>query len=198
MNFDKPTGFLSIILGPMWSGKTSKLVDIYKQCTYCDITVLPINYAHDNRYGEGDNKMATHDERNIPCLKALTLSLVSNICEDKLTPEFKAATVILINEGQFFSDIKEWVLCAVEKHKKQIYICGLDGDYRREKFGKLLDLIPFCDKVEKLTSICMICKKNRAIFTHRIQSTAVADTVQEQILIGTAEYIPLCRYCYTV
>ena len=193
MNNNIACGYLSIILGPMWSGKTSKLVDIYKQCTYCNINVLPINYIHDNRYGEGESNMSTHDERVIPCVKVNKLSDVSDICQSSVCKNFEKTQVILINEGQFFSDIEDWVVCAIEKHKKHVYICGLDGDYKREKFGSLLNLIPYCDKVEKLTSICLVCKKNPAIFTHR--NNSVAD--DSQVLIGTHEYIPLCRHCYT-
>ncbi len=193
MNINIEDGYLSIILGPMWSGKTSKLFDIYKQCTFCNINVMPINYIHDNRYGEGASNMSTHDERIIPCVKVNKLSDAADVCGSSTCDDFMKAKVILINEGQFFSDIEEWVICAVETYKKHVYICGLDGDYKREKFGNLLNLIPYCDKIEKLTSICLVCKKNPAIFTHRNNSVSN----DSQVLIGTHEYMPLCRHCYT-
>jgi thymidine kinase len=195
MNHNFESGYLSIILGPMWSGKTSKIVDLYKQFSvFCNIKVLPINYSLDTRYGK--ECISTHDERVINCKTAETLSSIANICnvdgqEVSLPSEFTEAKVILINEGQFFSDINEWVTCAVEKYNKHVYICGLDGDYKREKFGNLLDLIPLCDEVTKLKSICAHCKKAYAIFTHR-HHTAEKD----QVLIGLDEYLPLCRSCY--
>jgi thymidine kinase len=107
-----------------------------------------------------------------------------------LTPEFTKASIILINEAQFFTDIVGWVKSAVEIHNKKIYLCGLDGDFNREQFGELLELIPFCDKITKLHSICGICKTKDAIFTKRVVSG------EEQELIGTDEYIPVCRICY--
>lgn len=189
MNNNFNSGFLSIILGPMWSGKTSKIVDLYKQFTFCNIDVLPINYSLDTRYG--NECISTHDERRIACKSAETLLDIVDICHGKTTNEFEKCKVILINEGQFFKDIKNWVSCAVEKHNKHVYICGLDGDFKREKFGDLLELIPVCDEVIKLKSICLNCKVNQAIFTHRRESD---DT--EQVLIGLDEYIPLCRSCY--
>ena len=134
---------------------------------------------------------STHDERVIPCETSETLSQLSDICNGVETAKFKGSKLILINEGQFFSDIKEWVSCAVEKYNKHVYICGLDGDFRRNKFGDLLDLIPLCDEVIKLKSICVNCKVNHAIFTHR----HIKDDT-DQILIGTDEYNPLCRSCY--
>jgi hypothetical protein len=58
--------------------------------------------------------------------------------------------VILINEGQFFPDLLNFVN-ELLKYNKKIYICGLDGDFERKKFGQIIDLIPLCDKVEKLS-----------------------------------------------
>ena len=189
MNNNFESGFLSLIIGPMWSGKTSKLVDLYKQFTFCEILVLPINYSLDTRYG--NDCISTHDERRISCKTAQTLNAIVDIGNGKTTDDFEKSKVILINEGQFFTDIKEWALCAVEKHNKHVYICGLDGDFKREKFGDLLDLIPYCDEVTKLKSICPNCKENHAIFTHRRDSQE-----KDQVLIGLDEYIPLCRTCY--
>ena len=75
--------------------------------------------------------------------------------------------------------------------KKLIYICGLDGDFRRQKFGELLDLIPLCDKVYKLRSLCAICRNGtRAIFSKRL----IDDNSQK--VIGSDIYQPVCRKCY--
>jgi thymidine kinase len=100
-----------------------------------------------------------------------------------------AADVILINEGQFFEDL----LPAVEhmlQHNKKIYVGGLDGDFERKKFGQILDLIPLCDKVTKMTSLCGICKNGTpGIFSKRITSE------KEQTVVGSNNYIPVCRSC---
>jgi thymidine kinase len=105
--------------------------------------------------------------------------------------EFINSDVVLINEGQFFSDLNDAVLEMVDFYKKKVYICGLDGDFKREKFGSILDLIPYCDKIIKLQSLCSICKNGKpAIFSHRLTRE------DSQILIGSDIYIPLCRNCY--
>ena len=82
----------------------------------------------------------------------------------------------------------------MDKHQKQVYICGLDGDFKRERFGNLLDLVPMCDKVTKLTALCGFCKDGtRAIFTYRTSAS------NEQVLIGEKDsYVPLCRKCYNI
>jgi thymidine kinase len=96
---------------------------------------------------------------------------------------------ILIDEAQFFPDLLKSIEL-VDFYKKTVIIFGLDGDFKREKFGNILDLIPYADSVEKLCARCNNCN-NKAIFSHRI--------IQEktQIIIGNKDiYIPLCRKCY--
>ena len=178
------TGYLELIIGPMYSGKTSKLLELYKQFTFCGIKTLVINYDEDTRYS--DTQLSSHDKIMIPCKQANSLSRDISITDQ----EFIEAQVILINEGQFFKDIVEWTKTAVEKYNKSVYICGLDGDFKRNSFGQWLDLLPFCDKVTKLHSYCSLCKKNLAIFSHRL----TGETAQK--IIGSDNYVPLCRGCY--
>ena len=64
-------GYLELIIGPMFSGKTSRLVEIYNQCNFCDIPVVAINHDIDNRYDE--ELLSTHDKIKIPCIKTNSL-----------------------------------------------------------------------------------------------------------------------------
>ena len=189
-NMINDTGYLEIIVGPMWSGKTTELVKLYNKFNFCDINILAINYLHDTRYSE--NNISTHDEISIPCKMVENLKDISDILNDKLIDIFNESQVILINEGQFFKDINEWVNIAVNKYNKHIYICGLDGDYKRNSFNNFLELIPYCDKVKKYNAICSNCKQKPAIFTHRINDNI------EQELIGNHIYKPMCRKCYNI
>jgi thymidine kinase len=199
MSSHTETGYLEIILGGMYAGKTSRIVEIYKQCEFCNISVAVINHSIDNRYDE--DLLSTHDQVKIPCIKTEKLldiwtdnidleqdvSLVPRI-KDK----FKVATssVILINEGQFFPDLEEFVKLLLVNNKK-VYVCGLDGDFERKKFGQILDLIPICDKVTKLTSLCSVCKDGTpGIFSKRLTLE------KEQTVVGSSNYIPVCRKCY--
>jgi thymidine kinase len=188
--------YLELFIGPMFSGKTSKIVEIYKQCMFCSIPVAVINHSIDKRY---DNTLlSTHDKVMIPCIQTNKLKDIWNydarpdVVLSRLDDSVKLinADVILINEGQFFEDL----LPAVEhmlQHNKKIYISGLDGDFERKKFGQILDLIPLCDKVTKMTSLCGLCKDGTAgIFSKRITSE------KEQTVVGSDNYIPVCRSCY--
>jgi thymidine kinase len=205
-NSTTQSSYLELIIGPMFSGKTSKLVEIYKQCNFCNIPVAVINHSIDKRYD--DTLLSTHDRIMIPCIQTNKLIDIwyykqnidkgkfNNITETINLPRLEDsvklinASVILINEGQFFEDLYP----AVEhmlKHNKKIYIGGLDGDFERKKFGQILDLIPLCDKITKLTSLCSLCKDGSAgIFSKRITGE------KEQTVIGADNYIPVCRVCY--
>ena len=175
--------YLEIIVGPMFSGKTSKLAEIYKQCMFCSIPVAVINYALDTRYH--DTMLSTHDKHMIPCIQTMSLAPMW-----ESNAQVHAADVILINEGQFFEDLYP-VVESMLKAGKKIYISGLDGDFQRKKFGQILDLIPLCDKVTKLTSLCSICKTGEpGIFSMRLTSET------QQTLIGSDNYAPVCRNCY--
>jgi len=188
------SGYLEIILGSMYSGKTSRLVEIYNQCTFCNISVCVINHSIDNRYDS--ELLSTHDQIKIPCIKTNKLLDVwsdciymeSNVGLDKF--QVAITSVILINEGQFFPDLEEFVKKLLLNGKK-VYVCGLDGDFERKKFGQILDLIPLCDKVTKLTSLCSRCKNGTlGIFSKRITSEQI------QTVVGVDNYIPVCRSCY--
>lgn len=192
------TAYLELIIGPMFSGKTSYLLDVYKKCKLCNIPIAVINHSSDDRYTKNNNVLSTHDKIMVPCI--LTKSLQELWNYDSLEENYNTlsenhifvrnANVILINEGQFFEDLYPCVLDML-REKKQVYISGLDGDFQRLKFGTILDLIPMCDKVVKLNSLCGICKNGRpGIFSKRISDE------KEQFLIGSDNYIPVCRKCY--
>jgi thymidine kinase len=194
------SAYLEIIIGSMFSGKTSRLVEIYKQCKFCNIAVAVINHSMDNRYD--DELLSTHDKIKIPCI--LVDKLMDLWTEDinleetfdnnipRVKDKYKVATssVVLINEGQFFPDLEEFVKLLL-KYNKKVYVCGLDGDFERKKFGQILDLIPLCDKVNKLTSLCSKCKNGTpGIFSKRITNET------EQTVVGSENYLPVCRSCY--
>ena len=174
------SGYLELILGPMFSGKTTRLIQHYKAYKFIGKKIVVINYSLDTRYSE--TMLSSHDRIEIPCI------FTSNLSDKSMWID---ADVILINEGQFFGDLLETVVEMVDVYKKQVHICGLDGDFRRQRFGTLLDLVPYSDKVEKLNAFCGMCKNgNLAVFSHRVSSESA------QVVIGSDNYMPLCRACY--
>jgi thymidine kinase len=201
-------GYLELFIGPMFSGKTSRLLEIYKKLCFCGNKPIVINFSGDNRYTDYDTHLSTHDERKIPCVRSGTLNDIFDISNtpdvtnnannnedmrrrfvDDTYSEFSHA--ILINEAQFFPDLYNWVTFMINKLNKHVYIAGLDGDFKQAPIGQILQLIPHCNNCTKLNSLCYKCKDGTpAIFSHRITEET------EQVVIGVNNYIPLCRKCH--
>ena len=184
------TGYLQIILGPMFSGKTSKLLEIHKKYTFCNIPVLVINHSDDKRYSETEVDMMTHDKKKLNCVQSNDLMSVLNANLELF--ERREPLAVIVNEGQFFEDLYSTVYRMVFDYNAHVYVAGLDGDFKQKKFGQMLDLIPICDKVFKLHALCVKCKDgSKAIFSHRIDKQCI-----DQKHVGADEaYIPLCRKC---
>ena len=177
------TGYLELIIGPMFSGKTTSIIELNKIYSLSKLKTCIINYAEDKRYD--DSMICTHDKIKNECINLLELDDIFD------NEEFNSYDVFLINEGQFFPDLYNCVRDLVEIHKKIVYVCGLDGDYKRNGFEQMLSLIPLADNVTKKYSICMSCQNGtKAIFSHRITNET------ELKVIGSDNYIPLCRKCY--
>jgi thymidine kinase len=173
----------------MFSGKTSALINIAKMQKLLEKNVLVINYEGDTRYSSS-NLITTHDNVSLEC---------TSCCKDKLlmiptTDNYKLYVdidVICVNEGQFFDNLVEFCLKACDD-KKDVYVCGLDGDYLRRPFGEILNLIPHCETVCKLQAMCMSCKNGTpASFTKKLTDS------DKLVEIGATEiYMPVCRICY--
>lgn len=171
---------LKVYIGCMFSGKTTELIREYKKWTNIGKKVILINYSFDNRYGD-DDYVYSHDKSKVPCIKTFKL----NDLDDNI---FENIDVILINEAQFFDDIIEFCIKWVDHNNKDIVVCGLDGDFQRKPFGKMSNLIAMADKTIKLTAFCSICKNGTpGIFTKRLSDE------KELIVIGSDNYIPVCR-----
>lgn len=175
---------LHLIVGPMFSGKTTRLIQIYRE--YCHRhsvdNLLLINHKMDAERYSADN-MLTHDNDRETCVS------ISDLNSIQYDPKKRA---IFINEAQLFQGLKKWALTILDIAENiDIYLCGLDSDFKVERFGELLDLVPYATTVTKLQGKCSTddcCRPS--MFTHRITE----DTAQ--IVIGTDNYIPVCRQCY--
>ena len=186
---------LDIILGPMFSGKTTKLLEIMDTLDNKGIKYMTIKPNIDNRYNEEDknNYIVSHNLIKRECnvisdLKTLYQDLKNNNskCDDNL----EQIQYVLIDEAQFFNNLYNFTLLCLEKLRINVIVTGLDGDFKRQPMGEILNLIPIANKIIKLSSKCDVCKEE-AIFTHRLVNDS------KQFLIGGSDkYIPLCRNHY--
>lgn len=175
-------GKLILILGCMFSSKSSKLLEYYYKYKL-KYKCLLISHLKDERYGK--NCVSTHNKFSAKSKAMLDL----NILEEDY---YKDANVILIDEGQFFNDIVDFTKTAINRDNKIVIISGLNGDYQKKPIGYINMLITEADVIEFQTAVCHYCKTpEEAIFSLRKTNN------KEQIVIGQKEtYVPVCRYHY--
>ena len=187
-------GTLKIIIGPMYSGKTTELINDFKHLQVSlirkkqpanTIAQLAIDYKNiDN--GVNFSYIYSH---NNEVINASLCYKLSDMTEFILANDIKN---IFINEAQFFKDLKEWVIMMLEQYKKNIIICGLDSDFDRKKFGEIWDLIPHADTIVKKKGKCKYCECE-SLFSHKIN---VNIDENSQIDMDCNKYVPVCRGCY--
>jgi len=171
---------LSIIMGNMFSGKTSELIRRLKRLKVIGKDVMIINSAKDTRSPE--EILKTHDNVKFDCHKVFDLFELMN------RDEFDMADIVAIDEAQFFPNLKKFVECCLHVGKSVI-LAGLDADSFQQKFGELIDCIPLACDVTKLSAFCMRCNDGTlGPFTKRI-----VDDKTLELIGGSDMYVAVCR-----
>ena len=171
---------LHIIMGNMFSGKTSELIRRLKRLKVIHKNILVLNSDKDTR--SPDEVLRTHDNVKFNCLK------VSDPFEVVVSDDFLYCDTVAIDEAQFFPKLKKFVeLCLFEN--KMVILAGLDGDCFQRKFGELIDCIPLATEVTKLSALCMKCNNgNVGPFTKR-----TVDSTELELIGGSDMYIAVCQ-----
>jgi thymidine kinase len=184
-------GKLDIMIGCMFSGKSSALLRKLSQLDEMGEKVLYINHSIDTR--ESTTKYSTHCR--LTKGRELRFDSIKLTNFENFTIE-ASYTVVGIDEAQFFDNSLLNFVEYLLNDKRYVIVVGLDGTFERKSFGHILQLIPLADNVVKLHAYCKICyDKNKilktAIFSHRTVNSS------SETLVGASEsYIPVCRGCY--
>jgi len=179
---------LHIVLGPMFAGKTTYLINTATNLINNGVSInniLVINHVFDTRYSN-ESQITTHDDKSMKSLSLQNLSTLYELFETEINIE--TIKYIFIDEGQFFSDLYLVFKNLLLTQNINIYIGGLDGDYKQEPFyeSRILDLIPLATSLHKINAKCSICNSN-APFTKRLSTSS------DKILIGGSDtYQPVC------
>jgi thymidine kinase len=182
-------GKITLIIGPMFAGKTTEMFRRVKRAIIAGQSSVVIKHELDTRYVENTKKRALASSHDAEKMKALSTGELLTLCERN---DVKDAQLIGIDEGQFYPDLVEFALWAVNKGK-DVVISGLDSDFRQQGFKPIVDLIPKADHVMKLHAICIQCG-DEAAFSRKIDTLSSDDT---QIDVGGAEkYVATCRTCF--
>lgn len=175
-------GTIELIIGPMFSGKSSELLRRLRRHYFGNKKCIVIKYDEDTRYSE--NSVTTHDNQSI---KAISCNKLNDLIENEFI--FDNFDVIGIDEGQFFTDIIDFSDTMANKGKV-IIIAALDSTFERTPFNNICSLIPKAEVVLKLNSICTNCGKN-ASFSRRLTNEK-----EIKVIGGKDKYTVNCRICY--
>ncbi len=175
-------GWIEVICGSMFSGKTEELIRRLKRAKIANMQVEIFKPAMDNRYHE--KEIVSHDENSIlstPVENAgAILPLAGNV------------DVVGIDEAQFFDDEIITVCNQLAMQGVRVIIAGLDMDYSGRPFGQMPDLLATAEYITKLHAICVRCG-NIASYSYR------KTPHETQVVIGERDiYEPRCRYCYNL
>lgn len=174
------TGWIEVICGSMFSGKTEELIRRLNRARIAKQKVEIFKPQIDKRYSEED--VVSHNAnsiRSIPVQSASQILFYAN--------EFD---VIGIDEAQFFDDELMSVCNSLADQGVRVIVAGLDMDFQGNPFGPIPDILSVAEYVTKVHAICMRCG-NLANYSHR---TIAGDKL---VMLGeTDSYEPLCRACY--
>jgi thymidine kinase len=188
---NEPTGYLEVIAGPMYCGKTEELIRQVKRATIGRKKVQVFKHKIDTRYGT-DKKLYSHAGM------VFDSDLVGTASEllKKVRPD---TDLVAIDEAQWFGND---LVGAVEKlldRKIHVIVTGLALTYDRQPFIPMPVLMAMADKVTKLSSVCSICGDD-AVFHKRINNDSSVDPLTaDPSLVTTLKdniYEARCRNCY--
>lgn len=196
-----PGSLEAIIFGPMYAGKTTKLMQRLTMFADVGVPVLYINHVIDDRVTESsDDVVTSHNSQYKGSSHKVETIKVSSL--DGV--DVSRYSVIGIDEGQFFSDIVETVRKWVLEEGKHVFIASLDGDSNIKPFGRVHELICLCSPkgLYKLEAKCMNCLAESlnsdqfslvpAGFTFK----KAGDNSKQQDVGGVDKYLAVCLRCY--
>lgn len=181
-------GWLEVIAGPMFSGKSEEMIRRVTRALIARQPVQVFKPGIDDRYDQV--MVASHNGRK---LEAVAIADV----DDMRTRIDSGTQVVAIDEGQFLGEDLVELAGDLAEAGKRVLIAGLDLDFRGEPFGPMPELLARAEVVEKLTAICR-CGRF-ATRTQRLIQGRPAHFDDPVILVGAAEsYEPRCRECHVV
>ena len=178
------TGRFVFITGPMFSGKTEELLNIYKRYILAGKTVLLFKPSIDDRFlAECVNTHTGASESAIP------ISELDQIFPYIFSTDAEVSAV-LIDEVQFVSLDMADVFTITEQNGIDLIVCGLSLDAFRVPFETSAKILPYAEVIQK-KSVCMGCGSFDAVYTKRLTKEF------DKIVVGGADkYTVLCRECY--
>jgi thymidine kinase len=172
------TGWIEVICGPMFSGKSEELIRRIRRAEIARLRLQIFKHSIDARYDA--TSIVSHNQQSLPSVTVKNSTDILQLVDDR-------TEVIAIDEGQFFDTDLLAVGNRLANLGKRVIIAGLDLDYRGLPFGPMPALMAAAEYVTKQLAICMICG-DPANFTQRLTANL------DQIVVGAGDtYEARCR-----
>ena len=179
-NTSHKKGWIEVICGSMFSGKTEELIRRLNRARIANLKVEIYKPAIDKRYN--DTEVVSHNSNAVastPVPSSLNILLMS-----------QDADVIGIDEAQFFDAEIVYVCETLAQRGVRVIVAGLDMDYLGKPFGPMPALMAIAEYVTKVNAICMVCGD---LATHSFRKTSD----NSQVMLGEKDtYEARCRYCF--
>ena len=184
-------GSISVICGPMFSGKTEELIRRIHRSTIANRPVQVFKSGLDNRYA-GIESLSSHAGRTAADVTPISKSSDVRL---KLLP---STALVVLDEAQFLDDDVVVVAQGLALEGIHVIAAGLDTDFRGLPFGPMPALLAVAEEIVKLTAICRLCGEN-ATRTQRIIDNRPAPFDAPLVLVAHQDaYEARCRYCHEV
>ena len=184
------SGWLEVIAGPMFSGKSEELIRRVKRVLIAGQKVRVFKPRLDDRYHASD--VVSHDGERVRA------EPVAGSSEMRSRLQGEDVQVVAVDEAQFFDDGLPELLEELAANGVRVIVAGLDMDFRGEPFGVMPTLMARAEFVEKLSAVCVRCGR-AATRTQRLVDGKPARYDEPVILVGASEaYEPRCRACHEV
>ena len=177
-------GRIELIIGPMMSGKTEELSRRVRHELVAGRKVVVAKHTSDDRFGD-DVTIATHSGGRISADANLRVAVVGRLSE----VDVRGADVVAIDEGQFFEDLVETASAWADSGLRVI-VSALNGNSDADPFGRVCELVPRCESVDKLSGVCVACRRRPSSFSVRIDGDAARHEIG-----GSDKYRSVCREC---
>lgn len=186
-------GQLDLVLGTMFSGKTTYILSQIAKMAELNYSILYINIEFDNR---SENIFSTHNpffDTHKDFVKKESISNNVEMIKTKklIGIDIENKDIIIIDESHFFDDLIDFVNKCLDENKN-IIVSGLIADFKGNKFGKTLDLIPICSNIKRLHAYCSECAKEKKC-TIATYSKRIVKCKKSIDIGGSEKYIPVCR-----
>ena len=189
MLLNQKEGWIEVITGPMFAGKTEELLRRVRRLEYAKKNIIVFKPIIDDRYST--DEVISHN-------KTRTQSIGIASSKDILKHVTAKTDVVAIDEVQFLDEETLEVIEYLANIGKRVIVSGLDTDFRGEPFSFMPKLMAIAEYVTKLSAVCVVCK-TPATKTQRIINGKPARYLDPIILIGASEsYEARCRKCHKV